>query len=105
MPRQGCHTQRGILAGQRPNFEERRKGQTDPTGKPQAEIARLVIAAQEKQQNEQNDESCSFEEGDAEKALVLQHDVLPPGTKCRRPAWSCPRIFSGQREALMDIST
>src|SRR4029077_10187046 len=72
------------------------KRQASPAGKPQSKIAGLIVASQEEEQHQQNDKRRGVEKGDAEKALMLQHDVSPPGAKCRLPCCSCQRILSGK---------
>jgi hypothetical protein len=43
-----------------------------------------MIALKNEEEDEQNDKRRRFEESDAEKALVHQHNALPPGMICRR---------------------
>ncbi len=63
-------------------FGESRASETDPTGKPETKITRILIAAKEREKNEQNDGGGRFEESAAEQSLILQHSSRPPGRNC-----------------------
>jgi hypothetical protein len=39
----------------------------------------MVIAAEKKKENQQDDRGSCFEESDPEQALIRQHDAPPPG--------------------------
>jgi hypothetical protein len=52
------------LANQQRHFAQRRESKAAPSGKPKTEIARLVIAAEKKKENQQDDRGSCFEESD-----------------------------------------
>jgi hypothetical protein len=66
------------------NFRHRREGKAAPSGEPEPEIAGVLIAPKKGKQDQKDEASRGLEERDAEQALILYHDVLPPGRNGRR---------------------
>src|SRR6266849_9085112 len=58
------------LPNQPRNFAQRGESKAAPPRKPKTEITRLVIAAEKKKENQQDDRGSCFEESDPQQALI-----------------------------------
>ena len=63
----------GEVSREERNLGESRASQTDPSGEPEAEVAGVLVAAEEREKDEQNDRGGGLEERATEQALILQH--------------------------------
>jgi hypothetical protein len=72
-----------MQTGKRPNqegdFRQRRKGKAAPSSEPQSEITSVLVAPEKGKQDQKDETGRGLEERDAEQALILYHDALPPG--------------------------
>src|SRR5260370_33598167 len=92
--------QSGKRADQLRHFAERRESKAAPPGKPKTEIDHLVIAAEQKKENQQYERGGRIEERYFEQSLILQQAVhRPPAGKGRLcSARAPPRPGRGGRK-------
>src|SRR5215472_2295214 len=74
-----------------------------PASKPETEIAGGMIAAEEREKYEENDEGAGFKKCNPEQPLVLQHDAPPPGLKMPPLRCSSCRKLLGERRKAREV--
>src|SRR5271154_5773227 len=64
--------------GEEGDLGEGGTGETDPSDEPEAKVAGILVAAEEREKDEQNNRGGGLEERATEQALILQHVVCLP---------------------------